>query len=198
MGWLSNRSWQKVRIPTSRDSALEKAYQPEVQNKAKQKERSRSFQEPGGEMKAIVTLSLAFVFCVLLLSATATAQGGVKPVADCGMIPLGPKEELRLTVALGDVNNDNIRVRFRLTEYTAGICTGSVCKHFVMSQTTSPPMMLNANEAASTTFPTTVESEDVRFVRGVVLSDNPNVRVRGIVFDTSTQRINSICTFIPD
>jgi hypothetical protein len=149
-------------------------------------------------MRAKVTLSIAFVFCVLLLSTTATAQGGIKPIADCGMIPLGPKEELRLTVAVGDVNNDNIRVRFRLIEYTAGICTGPACKHLVMSQTTSPPMMLNANEAASTTFPTDVAGEEVRYVRGVVLSDNPNVRVRGIVFDTSTQRINAICTFIPD
>ena len=148
-------------------------------------------------MKAKVTLSLAFVFCVLLSSTTAMAQGGVKPIADCGMIPLGPNEELRLTVAVGDVNNDNIRVRFRLIEYTAGICTGPVCKHLVMSQTTSPALMLNANEAASTTFPAAV-GEEVRYVRGVVLSDSPNVRVRGIVFDTSTQRINAICTFIPD
>ena len=149
-------------------------------------------------MKAKVSLSIAFVFCVLLLSATATAQGGLKPIADCGMIPLGPNEALRLTVAVGDVNNDNIRVRFRLIEYTAGICTGGVCKHLVMSQTLSPPIMVNANEAASTTFPIDVASEEVRYVRGVVLSDSQNVRVRGIVFDTSTQRINAICTFIPD
>ena len=156
------------------------------------------FKNQEEKMKAIVTLSIAFVFCVLLLSTTATAQGGLKPIADCGMIPLAPNEELRLTVAVGDVNNDNIRIRFRLIEYTAGVCTGTVCKHLVISQAITPPVTLNANEAASTAFPTTVAGEDVRYVRGVVLSDSQNVRVRGIVFDTSTQRINSICTFIPD
>ncbi|HWN09006.1 MAG TPA: hypothetical protein VNO50_07005 [Pyrinomonadaceae bacterium] len=148
-------------------------------------------------MKSILTFSVAIVFCVLALSSTAPAQSGIKPIADSGMITLGPKEVLRLAVVAGN-NNDNIRVRFRLIEYTAGMCNGSECKHVVMSQITSTAIRLDASEAASTSFPTTVEGEEVRYVRAVVLSDNPNVRVQGIVFDTSTQRINAICTFIPD
>lgn len=149
-------------------------------------------------LKSILALSIAIVFCVLALSTTAAAQSGSKPIADSGMITLGPKEVLRLTVVAGRVNNDNVRVRFRLIEYTAGMCDGPACKHVVLSQTTSAQIVLDANEAASTTFPTTVAGEEVRYVRAVVLSDNPNVRVQGIVFDTSTQRINAICTFIPD
>lgn len=148
-------------------------------------------------MKNILTFSVVLVFCVLGLWTTATAQSGIKPIADSGMITLGPREVLRLT-AVGGNNNDNIRVRFRLIEYTAGMCIGQECKHVLLSQTTSAPIILDANEAASTSFPTTVAGEDVRYVRAVVLSDNPNTRVRGIVFDTSTQRINAICTFIPD
>jgi hypothetical protein len=35
-------------------------------------------------------------------------------------------------------------------------------------------------------------------VRVVLESNSPNTRVLGIVFDTSTQRIVAICTFIPD
>lgn len=148
-------------------------------------------------MKGILTFCVAIVCCVLALSTTATAQNGIKPIVDSGMITLGPKEVLRLTVVGGN-NNDNVRVRFRLIDYTAGMCNGPECKHVILSQTTSAPIRLDAGEAASSSFPTTVAGEEVRYVRAVVLSDNPNVKVQGIVFDTSTQRINAICTFIPD
>ena len=148
-------------------------------------------------MKCILTFCVTIVFCVLALSTIATAQGGIKPIADSGMITIGPKEVLRLTVVAGN-NNDNVRVRFRLIEYTAGLCNGAECKHVIMSQSTSAPVRLDAGEAASSSVPIMVGGEEVRYVRAVVLSDNPNVRVQGIVFDTSTQRINAICTFIPD
>lgn len=148
-------------------------------------------------VKNILTVCVAIVLCVLASFTTVTAQNGIKPFADSGMITLGPKEVLRLTVVAGN-NNENIRVRLRLIEYTAGMCNGPECKHVVLSQTTSAPIRLDAGEAASSSFPATVGGEEVRYVRAVVLSDNPNVRVQGIVFDTSTQRINAICTFIPD
>lgn len=152
-------------------------------------------------MKRRNTVSLLFTVSIVLASmvsfvSTASAQqGGRQPVADTGMLGLGPNEELRLSVVPKD-GASNISVRFRLTKYTGEVCNGPVCKHVATSQTTSAPVMVDAGEAAS--FKTTAEGELVHYFRAVVLSSSPNVRVTAIVFDTSTQRVLSICTFIPD
>jgi len=137
-----------------------------------------------------LTLFFALLFSVLLLSVTASAQGGLKPIADTGMIDLGPTEVLRLSVAGGDVTGDgnDIVVRFRQMSY---IEQGNVYR--VGSTNTSAPITLGRREA------TAIEIPNVGLpVRGVVLSNNRNVKVVAIVFDTSTQRINAIMTFIPD
>lgn len=140
-------------------------------------------------MKSRMRVLVALMFSMLLLSVTVKAQGLMKPIADTGMLSIGPNQVLRVTVAAGDVNGDDlIRVRFGRMEY---IEQDNVYR--VASSNTSPPISLARGEAASIEIPNTGAG-----IRGVVLSNNPNVKVLGIVFDTSTQRISSICTFIPD
>jgi hypothetical protein len=63
----------------------------------------------------------------------------------------------------------------------------------VASPDTSAPITLASGEAASIDIPNTGSP-----VRGVVLSNSRTAKVVAIVFDTSTQRIVAICTFIPD
>lgn len=140
-------------------------------------------------MKNRVTLSIAVVFSVVLLSMTAMAQGGLKPVVDTGMITLGANQVLRITVAAGDLNGDNnIRVRFRQMGYME---QDNIYR--VSSTNTSATRVLTSGEA------TLIDISNLGAgVRGVVLTNNPKVKVLGVVFDTSTQRVVSICTFIPD
>jgi hypothetical protein len=140
-------------------------------------------------MKNKVTLLIAALFSVVMMSVTAAAQSGLKPIADTGMITLGTNQILRVTVAAGDVNGDDVaRVRFRQMEYME---QGNIYR--VTSANTSPVISLTSGEAISIDIPNTGSP-----VRGVVLSNNRNARVLGIVFDTSTQRVVAICTFIPD
>lgn len=150
-------------------------------------------------MKRRITLSVGLVLGLLMLSqmssdATAHAQqGGRRSVTDTGMLTLGLNDVLRLTVTPKDGASGPIVVRFRRIEYSPGNCNGGGCKHVPTSQTTSDPITLTRSEAASFDIQNTASA-----VRGMVLSSSPNVEVRGVVFDTSTQRISAICTFIPD
>ena len=140
-------------------------------------------------MKPIMNLLLAAVFSIMLLSIAAQAQSALKPVADTGMLTLGTNQVLRLTVATGDVNGDDVvRVRFRQMEYME---QGNIYR--VASSNMGGPLTLTSGEAASIDIPNSGSP-----VRGVVLSNSRSVKVVGIVFDTSTQRVVSICTFIPD
>src|SRR5687768_13755598 len=71
---------------------------------------------------------------------TASAQTQMRPVADSGVITLGPDQVLRVSVAAGDVTgDDNIRVRFRQTGYEPCPASPKLC---VASQTTSSPITL--------------------------------------------------------
>jgi hypothetical protein len=143
-------------------------------------------------MKRKTTLSLALTTSMLLaLVGFTTAQGqtGRKPVADTGLITLGPNQLLRLTVAAGDVNGDGSAVQFRQVGYMAAGCNGGVCKHTVVSQSTSAPVTLMPGEAAS------IDILSNSFgVRAMVLSNNQNVRVDAMIVDTTTGNI--ICVLV--
>ena len=141
-------------------------------------------------MKRKIVLSIALVASLMVLSlirsdSVVTAQNQLKPVADSGMVPLGPNQVLILTVNAG-TGEGPVAVRFRQMEYDQVACSDGVCKHLVANETVSPLVVLQPNEAASQTLVATT------YGRGVVLSNKPNVRVNGIVFDTSTQRVVSI------
>ena len=140
-------------------------------------------------MRTKVKLLVAVLFNIMLLSVAAQAQAGLKPVADTGMLTLGPNQILRITVAtVGPKGDENSRVRLRQMEYME---QGNIYR--VSSSSTSPPISLTSDEAVSIDVPNTGSP-----VRAVVISNNLKVKVVGIVFDTSTQRVVAICTFIPD
>jgi len=138
-------------------------------------------------MKRQMIISLVLTASLLLtLMGFTTAQGqpGRKPVVDTGVITLGPNQLLRLTVAAGDVNGDGSAVQFRQFGYMQAACNGGVCKHTVVSQSTSAPVTLMPGEAAS------IDILSNSFgVRAMVLSNNQNVRVNAMIVDATTGNI---------
>ncbi len=133
-------------------------------------------------MKNIVRSSLfviSIVLSTLAFTGTVLAQNQLKVVADTGVVTLGPNQILRVTVGAGD-GNDTALVRFRQTEYEPCLASPKLC---IRSQTISNPIVLAPHEVAI------VDAADYVVWRTVVLSNRRNVKVTGIVFDTSTQRV---------
>jgi hypothetical protein len=137
------------------------------------------------------TLSIALALSVALVSlmssdSTAKAQpGGRKFRADTGIVTLGPNQILRVTVAAGDVNGDNVRVRFQRMEYVQGSCGGGICRLAAASQTTSDPITLMPGEAASIDIPNTAFG-----VRGLLVGLG-NIGVTAMIINTSTGEVTS-------
>ncbi|MFN2510444.1 MAG: hypothetical protein ABR568_03250 [Pyrinomonadaceae bacterium] len=149
-------------------------------------------------MKNRMTLSVVLTLSLLLslVGFPSTAQGQQPPgrfSASSGFITLGTGQGLRVTA----VNTDGraIRVRFAWTQYMAADCSGmpQVCRHTVASQGATAPETLGSDDALTFDAPSNGGGVNV-----TVTSNSRNVKVLGIVFDTSTQRIVAICTFIPD
>jgi hypothetical protein len=145
-----------------------------------------------------MTLSLVLVLSVIIspISLLPAAQAQPAPgklSVRSGIITLGTGQGFRVTVV--NTEAKDIRVRFAWRQYTPASCSGmpSVCRHTVASQGASTPETLGADDALTFDVPATGSGVNV-----TVTASSPNVRVLGIVFDTSTQRIMSICTFIPD
>lgn len=140
-------------------------------------------------MKRKITLSIALVLSLVLISLTASdstvrAQQQQRAVFDSGMVTLGANQALRVSI-VGDWNSDGsdtIGVRFRQTQYTQGVCgSGGVCKYSVASQSTTAPITLTAGEAASQTLVATTYGRSTVF-----LSTRRNVRVTAAIIDTVT------------
>lgn len=132
------------------------------------------------KIRSIVLLMSLFTL-TLVTAGQASAQNRFRPVADSGVITLGPNQILRVSVAAGDVTGDDrIRVRFQQIGYEPCQASPKLC---IVSQTTTNPIMLAANESAI------VDAADYVVWRTIVLSDSRNVKVTGVVFDTSTQRV---------
>ena len=152
-------------------------------------------------MKRQMTLALGLTLSMLiaLVSLPVTAQAAAPPRfrADSGVVSLtalSAPQIFRVTVS-GTSGNDTIRVRLRWMQYGAQTCTGmpAVCRNSVVAQGTTAVETVGPDDALS--FDLQGMGEGVRVV---VEANSPNVKVLGIVFDTSTKRINAICTFIPD
>ena len=142
-------------------------------------------------MKRKMTLSLMLTTSMLLsligFAESVQGQQRLKPVDDTGVISLDTNEMLRLTVATGDVNGDPIAVQFRQAAYMQASCNGGVCKHTVVSQSTSAPVTLMPGEAAS------IDILSNSFgVRAMVLSNNQNVRVNAMIVDITTGNIIAV------
>ncbi len=142
-------------------------------------------------MKRRITLSIALVLSIVLVSlmssdSTAKAQPPERFSFDMGFVPLGDGQILRITASPA---GGNYTFAFRRIEYTQVVCNGGLCKHAISSQTTSPPIILESGEAVSFDITPMPNSSGVR---GVVLSNSRDLKVNGIVFDTTTQRVVSI------
>lgn len=141
-------------------------------------------------MKHRIILSIALVMSIVLVSltssdSTANAQQQMRFAADTGVITLGPNQILRISVVSvdGELGGGIYGVRFKQINYVQDVCNGGVCKHTIASQTTTNTITLAAGEVASYD-----HIGNFNF-RVVVKSNRPDVKVQGIVFDTSTQRV---------
>ena len=130
-------------------------------------------------------LALAnFVVPPLAQAATRT------PVAQTGVVPLGPNQVLRLTVDDG-AGNDTISVAFTTAVY-AGSATGGIWKTTNISQTTFGPVTVLPGEAASIDIAPT----NGIAVRGMVFCSNPNVQVTGEIIDGATGEVKAIIAIL--
>ena len=146
-------------------------------------------------MKRRITLSLVLTLSVLLslVSLPLTAKGQQTPrrfSASSGVVTLGMGQVLRVTVAAmgNDGSEKPIWLRFGWEQYMAAGCDGlpQVCRHTVASQGLTVPVTMG-DDAVSFDAPGTGVAVSV-----TVTSNSRNVKILGIVFDTSTQRIVSI------
>jgi hypothetical protein len=149
-------------------------------------------------MKNRKTLSIVLTLSLLLSVVSFPSMAlGQQPAGrfstSSGLITLGAGQGFRVTA----VNSDGraIRVRFAWAHYMAGDCSGTpeVCRQTVASQGTTTPQTLSSDDAVSFDHPASGGGVNV-----TVESNSRNSKIVGIVFDTSTQRIVAICTFIPD
>ena len=146
-----------------------------------------------------MTLSLVLTLSALLSlgSAIPTAkaqQDGRNVVHDTGIVVLGPNRVVRMT-ATGEgklLGNVLLGVRFRRMGYSQGACNGGVCKYNLASQDTSDPVTLASGEGASIDIPSSFLGGVFVAVRGVVLSNNENVRVIFQIINTSTGAVESV------
>lgn len=149
-------------------------------------------------MRNRMTLSFVLTLSLLLslVSLPSPAQGQQPPgrfSASSGMITPGMGQGFRVTVV--NTEGKDIRVRLGWKQYVATSCAGAppVCRQSVVSQGATAMETLSPNEALSFDVPATGGGVNV-----TVSSNNPGARVLGVVFDHSTDRVMSICTFIPD
>jgi hypothetical protein len=103
-------------------------------------------------------------------------------VADTGMITLGPNEFLRLTVTPTGSPRTSLTVTFT-AQLTQSVCNGGVCTHTVVSQYTTNPVTLMSGQAASHDI---FQPADASAVRGMVTGNSPDMRVNGLIIDSTT------------
>ena len=142
-------------------------------------------------------LSLVLTLSALSLgSAVPTAkaqQEGRNVSRDSGIVVLGPGRVLRMTATgEGKLLGNVLGVRFRRMGYSQGACNGGVCKYNIASQDTSDQVTLASGEGASMDIPSSFLGGVFVGVRGVVLSNSPNVRVIFQIINTSTGAVEAI------
>ena len=152
-------------------------------------------------MKRKITLSLALVLSVVLLSLTssdqpARAEQRQRFAADTGVITLGPNQALRLTVVgpVGVVNPDHHILEFRRINYTENVCSGNVCKQALASVSNSEAITLLPGEAASVTIGPEIYGNGIR---AAVISNSRDVQVNIMIIDTATGNVVSMCRASP-
>ena len=144
-------------------------------------------------MKRSAMLAIGFVVClgvISLMSSTVYSQGQLRPVADTGMLPIGPNQVLRIS---GDgVDQDDV-IRFRVISYSQTACVpGGICKHAISSQNLSAPIALAPNEGVTLNIQGNLIGTDVTGTRIVVLSNNSKVKVNASLIDTVTNQTTAV------
>ncbi|HEY8203957.1 MAG TPA: hypothetical protein VIF81_04445 [Pyrinomonadaceae bacterium] len=139
-------------------------------------------------MRRKVTNSIAVALSVLLALMTFNSKTHAQPpekekyVWDTGVVSLGPTEVLRvsgLNVALSDGS-----VRFRRINYMQDACDAEgVCKLTLQSTLITSVVPLMPGQGASWTF---TGLGPGTYLRAIVLSNTPNLRVNAEIFDTTT------------
>ncbi len=146
-------------------------------------------------MTLSLLLALSVLVSVVIMPATAQGQQPLRVSSSSGVITLAEGQTLRVTAscAIGCIE-ELMELRFAWKRYASTSCSGSpqVCRHTVVSQGATPRETLGSDDAVS------FDLQGPGPVNVTVRSNNRNAKILGIVFDTSTQRVNSICTFIPD
>ncbi len=142
-------------------------------------------------MKRRIILSIALVVTVVMLSlvksdSTVNAEPPQRFAWDTGMVTLGENQILRVVSVDGELGGGIYGEVIKRIEYQQTACQSGICKYAVASQTTSAPLRVALNEAVS------IDTPNGGIRRIVVSTNNRNVRVNAIVFDTSTQRVNAV------
>jgi hypothetical protein len=136
------------------------------------------------DMKRKVRNSIAIaLMTVMMCVLTAQAQQPKrKPIADTGVVTLGPNQILRV---VGDWNGDGVAtIQFRQIKYMPTGCSGGVCQQIVASDEYFSRVTLMPGEAASVDIMSNGSG-----VRAIVFSDKPNLHVNAMIVDTSTGNI---------
>jgi hypothetical protein len=158
-------------------------------------------------MKRRFVFSIGLGLVVLLVVLTtlkfsAEAQPQTRYSATTGLVTPGTDQNLSVTVAAGDVNgdgrvdaNDTAVVRFRRTIYMRTGCDAGVCRYVVESETTTPPITLGADEAASAMVMGNSIGTD-RAGSITVVSNSRNVRVTSQLIDALTGQVDSLMALL--
>jgi hypothetical protein len=132
--------------------------------------------------KLVFALSLLVPF--LGPDSVAQAQAAEGRVADTGIVPLGPGQLLRVTVA--STSRADVRIRLRRLKYAEGACGQGVCALEIASQVTGDPMTLAPGRGFSIDIGT---SENLR---AIVTTGSRGVRINAYVVDATTGQIIAI------
>lgn len=137
-------------------------------------------------MKHRITLSIAVFLSIVLVSLMNSASAKAETLyrADTGMITLGPNQLLRLTVANTARRNTSLTITFTAV-VTFSTCSNGVCTHTVGSHTTTNPVTLARGQAASYDI---IPPAGASAVRGIVIGNNPDAQVNGLIIDGLTGR----------
>ena len=138
--------------------------------------------------KIILTAALALsIVLVSLMSSDSTlkAEPPQRFTFDTGIVTLGANQTLRVVSVDGELEGGIYGEVIKRFEYQQTGCEAGICKLAVASQTTSPLIRFAQNEAAS------IETPNGGSRRIMIVTDNRNLRVNAIVFDTSTQRVHA-------
>ena len=147
-------------------------------------------------MKRRITLSIALVLSIATLSliksdSMVQAESSRRYVVDSGVIALGANQSLRMTVvrsASAEAEDGpplQHILQFRQMTYSETACNGSICKQNVASASNSGVITLPPGESTWATFPSGI-------VRGIVLTNRPDVAVNISIIDSATGEILSI------